>query len=158
MDRVGTAAAAEPARAALLGVGAQLVVPLARIGSAALALTIVGIPMLARLLPVLLVVAAAALLLGFTATVTRLGLDWRTCRHATRRHRCCAGRPRGDLLPAIAARAFAVAPGPWSLALRIAIAAAAAVEYAAWTVGPGAVLLAGFGRAWTVPPPLSAAR
>ena len=72
--RVGRAAAAAPGRALLVGLAAEvLFIPLLLIFSIALALTIIGIPIVAVLVPIAVLAAMATLLLGFTALACRLG-------------------------------------------------------------------------------------
>jgi len=74
--RVARAAAAEPGRAMALGLIAELLfIPTLMIGSVALALTIVGIPLLLFLLPLAILTGMAAMLLGFTALAYQVG-DW----------------------------------------------------------------------------------
>jgi hypothetical protein len=155
--RVGEAAAAAPWQAALIGLGAQLLfVPLLIVGSVALAVTIIGIPFVAVLVPLAVAAAFVALLLGITGMASRVGV-WVSGR---------AGAGGGNLLlaawlglglivlPTLLARLVGVAPGPFHFVALSLLVAGALVEYAAWTIGLGAVLMTGFGRWTTAPPPL----
>lgn len=155
--RVGETAAAVPARAALVGFGAQvLFVPVMIIGAVALAITIIGIPFLLVLVPLAIVAAFVVTLLGFAGMACRLG-------------RWVAGERHGDggsllwatligaglvLLPTLVARVFGVLPGPFGAVGVGLLIAGFVVEYVVWTIGLGSVLMTGFGRWSTVPPPV----
>ena len=74
--RVGRAALAEPLRAFVIGLAAEIFfVPLLIAASIGLAMTIIGIPFVAVLVPIALVVAVFAFVLGFTALACRIG-EW----------------------------------------------------------------------------------
>ncbi|MDP1570878.1 MAG: hypothetical protein Q8L86_12845, partial [Vicinamibacterales bacterium] len=155
--RVGEAAAAAPLRAALVGLGAQvLFVPILILGSIALAVTLIGIPLVAVLVPLAVVAAIVTMLLGFTGIAARVGAF-------------VAARFNGEggglvlaawlglgliVLPAVLARTIDVLPGPFHLVAFSLLVGGAIVEYVAWTIGLGAALMTGLGRPPVVPPPV----
>jgi hypothetical protein len=155
--RVGEAAAAAPWQAALLGFGAQILfVPLLIIVAVALAVTIIGIPFVAVLVPLSILAALLALLLGFAGMAGRLG-RWIMNRSGGGQPRLLLATWLGlgiIVLPTLLARLLGVASGPFHYLGFSLLVAGAIVEYLAWTVGLGAVLMTGFGRWSTVPPPL----
>ena len=74
--RVGRAALAEPLRAFLIGLAAEVFfIPFLIAASIGLAITIIGIPFVALLVPMAIVLAVFAFLLGFTALACRVG-EW----------------------------------------------------------------------------------
>ena len=156
--RVGRAAAAEPLRAAFVGLAAELFfVPLLIACSIALAITIIGIPFVAILVPIALVMAAFAMVLGFTAVACRLGeavedrLGWKPGSAFL-----ATAVGFGFIVgPALAARFISVAPAPLQVGVSILLIVAVVVEFLAWTIGIGAALMTGLGRWHTVPPPIS---
>lgn len=155
--RVGRAAAAAPFRAALVGVAAALFfVPALVVASIALAMTIVGIPLVAILVPVAIAVACVALLLGFTGVACRVGerverlLGWRA-------ESVLLAAAIGFVLilgPTLAAGVLGVAPPPIRAGASGLLLVGIAVECAAWTIGLGAAILTGLGRWHTTPPPI----
>jgi hypothetical protein len=155
--RIGSAAAAEPARAFLLGLAAALLfLPTLAIVSVALVLSIVGIPLVALLVPLALVAGAVALVLGFTALACRVGA-WVEDRLGWRGHNAFVATAVGFVLIVgltVLSRTLGVASGPvrdaaWGLLL-----AGILIEFIVWTIGLGATLMTGFGRWSTVPPPV----
>jgi len=157
--RVGRAAAAEPGRALLVGLAAEvLFVPLLLIVSIALALTIIGIPIVAVFVPIAVLAAIAAALLGFTALACRLG-EWIEDRLGLRIPSAIVATAIGFLVivgPAFLARLVGVGPAPFGAAAFSLLAAGAILEFGAWTIGLGATLMTGFGRWSTTPPPIPA--
>jgi hypothetical protein len=158
--RVGRAAAAEPGRALLVGLAAEvLFIPLLMIFSIALALTIIGIPIVAVLVPIAVLAAIAALLLGFTALACRLG-EWIEDRLRLRIPSAVVATAIGFLIivaPAFLARLVGVASAPLGALAFSLLVAGAIVEFGVWTMGLGATLMTGFGRWSTAPPPIPTA-
>jgi hypothetical protein len=158
--RVGRAAAAEPARALLVGLAAEvLFVPLLMIVSIALALTIIGIPLVALLVPFAVLAAIATALLGFTALACRLG-EWIEDRLGLRIPSAIVATAIGFLViigPAFLARMVNVGPAPLGAAALSLLAVGVLLEFGAWTMGLGATLMTGFGRWSTTPPPIPTA-
>jgi hypothetical protein len=157
--RAGRAAVAEPIRAALIGLAAEIFfVPFLIAASIGLAITIVGIPFVALLVPVAIVIAVFALVLGFTALACRLG-QWVEDRLGWQPGNAFLATAIGFFLimgPTLAARFIGVGPDalrPGAFAL---LMLGLAVEFLAWTVGLGAAILTGLGRWHTVPPPIAA--
>ncbi|MCX6551643.1 MAG: hypothetical protein NTY02_11690, partial [Acidobacteria bacterium] len=143
-DRVTT----EPWRAGLVGLAAQILfVPLLVLTVVILAVSIIGIPLL-LLVPFALVAVLIAFLLGFAGTGCALG------QLIARR---ASGNAQGLLaslvvglaiiwaLPAIA-RFAGLAGLPAQLALSVVLLVGFLIEYLAWTVGLGAVILSRYGR------------
>jgi len=157
--RIGRAAAAEPLRAAVIGLAAEvLFVPVLLVVSVFLGITIIGLPFVFLLVPVAVLLAALALLLGYTALACRLG-EWLEDRLGWRSRSAFLATAIGLLLivtPTLVARMLGVAPAPLQVAAIAVLVAGAVAEFLVWTVGLGATLLTGFGRWNTVPPALDA--
>jgi hypothetical protein len=155
--RVGRAAAAEPGRALLVGLAAEvLFVPLLGIASIVLAFTIIGIPLAVVLAPIAIMFGIAAMLLGFTALACRLG-EWLEDRLRLRVPSAIFATALGLLIivgPAFIARLFATTPWPLGTFAIALLAVGAIVEFGVWTMGLGATLMTGFGRWSTSPPPI----
>jgi hypothetical protein len=155
--RVGRAAAAEPVRAALVGLAAEvLFAPLLLIFSVALGITIIGLPIVAVLIPLALATGFIALILGYTAMACRLG-EWLEETLGWRGRSAYLATAIGLFLivgPALLARALGVAPEPMRMAAYGVLVTGVVIEFLAWTVGLGATLLTGFGRWNTTPPPI----
>lgn len=155
--RVGRAAAAEPIRAAIVGLAAEvLFLPVVLVFSLALGITIIGLPFVFLLIPVAILVALVALLLGFTALACRLG-EWLEDRLGWRPRSAVLATAMGMFLiitPTLVARLLGVAPEPLRLAAFGVLIAGAVAEFLVWTIGLGATLLTGFGRWNTTPPPI----
>ena len=155
--RVGRAAMAEPLRAFFVGLAAEIFfLPFLIAASIGLAITIIGIPFVAVLVPIAIVLAVFAFLLGFTALACRLG-EWVEDRLGWQPGNAFAATAIGFVLllgPTMLARLVDVAAwgGPISFAL---LAVALTVEFVAWTLGVGAAIITGLGRWYTVPPPIS---
>lgn len=158
--RIGRAAAAEPLRAAFIGLVAEIFfVPFLLAASIALAITIIGIPFVAILVPIVLVIAAFAMVLGYTAVVCRLG-EWVEDRLHWQPGNAFLATALGFVLiagPAVAARLIGVAPAPLQTAGFLLLVVAVGVEFLAWTIGIGAALMTELGRSHTVPPPIPVA-
>lgn len=146
--RVADQVAAEPWRSGFVGLAAQLLfVPLLVITVVVLAVSIIGIPLL-LLVPFGLIAVAVALVMGFAGTSCAVG-RW-------------IGQRAGSSIPGLLvslvvglAVVFAVTViakflGLAGLPLRIVVGgilvAGFLIEYVAWTVGLGGVLLSRFGR------------
>jgi hypothetical protein len=157
--RVGRAAFAEPLRALIVGLAAEIFfVPFIVAAAIGLAITIIGIPFAVILVPLAIVIAVFAFVLGFTALACRIGeaiedrLGWQP----------------GNAFIATAI-GFFVLLGPTLLARFIDLASfgfapftfalitiGLALEFVAWTMGVGAAIMTGLGRWYTVPPPIAA--
>lgn len=157
--RVGRAAAAEPLRAAAVGLVAEvLFVPLLLVMSISLGITIVGLPFVALLVPLAIAAALVALLLGYTALACRLG-EWLEDRLGWRPTSAWLATVLGlavIVAPTVLARVAGVAPEPLRWTAVGLLVTGLLVEFTAWTIGLGATLLTGFGRWHTVPPPIDA--
>lgn len=146
--RVADRVATEPWRAGFVGLAAQLLfVPLLVITVVVLAVSIIGIPLL-LLVPFGLLAAAVALVMGFSGAACAIG------RWASRR----AGGDVPGLLVSlvvglaivfaltITAKFLGLAGLPVQIVLGSVLVVGFLVEYVAWTVGLGGVLLSRFGR------------
>lgn len=157
--RVGRAARAEPLRAFLVGLAAEIFfVPVLVALSIGLAITIIGLPFVAVLVPIALVLAVFAFVLGFTALACRLG-EWIEDRLGWRPGNAFVATAIGFIVliaPTLVARFADVASTSLTPVTFILIAIGLTVEFIAWTVGLGASIITGLGRWYTVPPPISA--
>ena len=154
---LGRAAASEPVRAALVGLAAEIFfVPFLVVASIAMAVTIVGIPFVALLVPIALVVALFAMVLGYTALACRIG-EWIEDRLGWQPGNAFVATAMGFaaiIAPTLAARLLGVAPDPVRLMAFGLLLAGLAVEFVVWTIGLGAAIITGLGRWHTVPPPI----
>src|SRR5688572_20212447 len=157
--RVGRAALAEPLRALLIGLAAEILfVPFLVAASIGLAITIIGIPFVALLVPIAIVMAVFAFLLGFTALACRLG-EWVEDRLGWQPGNAFVATAVGFIVlltPTLVARFVDIATvgaAPLSLML---VMIGLTVEFFAWTIGLGAAIITGLGRWYTVPPPITA--
>lgn len=159
IGRIGDAAAAAPLRAGFIGVGLQLLfVPALVVASIALAITIVGLPFVAILVPLALVTMFVAMLLGFASLAHAVG-GW-----AARRLGWDAPAAIGVailglaviVLPTVLSRLVGVAPDALRAGAFTLLAVGTFVEYIAWTIGLGAAAMTGLGRWATAPPPIPA--
>lgn len=155
--RVGRAALAEPLRALVIGLAAEIFfIPVLIAASIGLAITIIGIPFVAVLIPVAIVLAVFAFLLGFTALACRIG-EWIEDRLGWQPGNAFIATALGFIVllaPTLLARFINVASdsiGPLTFAL---VAFGLTVEFVAWTIGVGAAITTGLGRWYTVPPPI----
>lgn len=146
VEQVGARAAAEPVKAGLVGLCAQLLfLPLLIVTIVVLVVTIVGIPLLA-LIPFALLALAIVFLIGFTAVAHYIG------GLAATRFGWAAANPYltalvGILIilsPILLARFLGLAGGFLFPITAVLVAAGFCIEYLAWTVGLGAVALLRF--------------
>jgi hypothetical protein len=157
--RVGRAAAAEPVRAAVIGLAAEvLFLPFVLVCSIALGITVIGLPFVFLLVPIAFALAFIAFLLGYTALACRLG-EWLEDRLGWRPRSAFTATAMGMLLiigPTLLARALGIAPEPARVAAFGVLVFGVCLEFVIWTIGLGATLMTGFGRWNTSPPPLDA--
>ncbi len=144
--RVAGHAGAAPLKAGLLGFGIQILfVPVLVVVTVLLAISIIGIPFL-LLIPFVILGLFVALVIGFSGVAFEVG-RWIRSRGGTD-----AGNMFGMALLGVVAvvafalvgRGVALGGGLFSLFAAIVLACAFLIEYAVWTVGMGAVALAGF--------------
>jgi hypothetical protein len=148
VERVGARAAAEPIKAGLVGVLAQLLfLPILVMSIMILVVTIIGIPLLA-LIPFALLAVAIVFLVGFSAVAYDIG------RVVVSRMGWSSPNPYATaiigivavLSPILIGRLLGLAGGllfPLTFALGVL---GFFFEYVAWTVGFGAVALLRFGK------------
>lgn len=154
--RTGRAAFAEPGRAFLIGLAAEIFfLPFLVAASIGLAITIIGLPFVAVLVPIAILVLVFAFVLGFTALACRLG-EWVEDKLGWQPGNAFVATMIGFvilLMPTLIARAVDLASigQPVSYAL---LGVGLATEFIAWTTGLGAALITGLGRWYTVPPPI----
>jgi hypothetical protein len=158
--RAGRAASAEPLRALLIGLAAEILfVPALVAASIGLAITIIGIPFVAVLVPIAIILLVFAFLLGFTAVACRLG-EWIEDRMGWQPGNAFIATAMGFfvlLSPTILARLLDVtstSAAPLTFAL---VMLGLTIEAIVWTIGLGAALITGLGRWYTVPPPIATA-
>jgi hypothetical protein len=155
--RIGRSAGAEPGRAFLLGLAAEvLFVPALIVGSIGLLVTIIGIPLVAILVPLAVLAAFVALLLGFTAVTCRIG-EWIEDRFGWSGHSALVATALGlivILAPTMLARVVGLTPAPVRFGSFALLATGIFIEFVVWTIGLGATLMTGFGRWSTAPPPV----
>ncbi len=146
--RVSERVAVEPLKAGIVGLAAQLLfVPLIVLTVLILIVSIVGIPLLV-LVPVGVVVLLLAFLLGFTSTGFAVG-DLVSRRFASSRMTMIGALAVGLALVwglTVVARFAGMAGAPVRALFSLVLFAGFVVEYVAWTVGLGGVLLSRFGR------------
>jgi hypothetical protein len=107
---------------------------------------------------VAVLLALAALLLGYTALACRLG-EWLEDRLGWKPRSAFLAAAMGMLLivaPTLLARLLGVAPEPLRMAAFAVLIAGIVAEFLVWTIGLGATILTGFGRWNTTPPPIEA--
>jgi hypothetical protein len=155
--RTGRAAFAEPGRALLVGLAAEIFfVPFLIAASIGLAITIIGIPFVAVLVPIAIVMLVFAFVLGFTALACRLG-EWVEDKLGWQPGNAFVATAIGFVMllaPTLIARLTDFAPFGSPIAYTL-LAGGLAVEFIAWTIGLGAAIITGLGRWYTVPPPIS---
>jgi hypothetical protein len=156
--RSGRTAVAEPIRAGLVGLAAEIFfVPFLIATSIGLAITIIGIPFVALLVPIAIAIAVFALVLGFTSLACRLG-EWVEDRLGWQPGNAFLATAIGFILimgPTLAARLVGVGPDALRPVAFGLLMLGLAVEFVAWTIGLGATILTGMGRWHTVPPPIA---
>jgi hypothetical protein len=147
LPRISARAVAEPLKAGAIGLLTQLLLlPLLIVTTVLLIVTIVGIPLL-TLIPLALLALAAVALVGFTAVAHRVGDRLRL------RFGWTPGGPYATTLvgililvsPLLLARLLGLAGGLAAPAAFSLVIIGTVLEYAAWTIGFGAVALARFG-------------
>lgn len=147
--RVGRAAAAAPIRAAVIGLAAEvLFLPLLLVGSIALGITIIGLPLVFLWIPLACVTVFFALLLGYTALACRVG-EWLEDRLGWRPRSVYLATAIGlvvIVMPTVVARLLGVAPEPMRMAAFAVLVAGVIAEFLVWTIGLGAALMTGFGH------------
>jgi hypothetical protein len=155
--RVGRAALAEPLRAFIVGLAAEIFfVPLLVAVSVGLAMTIIGIPFVAILVPIAIVLLVFAFVLGFTALACRLG-EWIEDRLGWQPGNAFVATAIGFIVlmtPTLLARFVDVASTTFTPLTWILMTIGLTMEFIAWTIGLGASITTGFGRWYTVPPPI----
>ena len=157
--RVGRAAQAEPLRAFIIGLAAEIFfIPLLIATSIGLALTIIGIPFVAVLVPIAIVIAVFAFVLGFTAMACRVG-EWVEDRLGWQPGNAFVSTTIGFfilLAPTLLARFVDVASFGAAPLTFLLMTIGLSVEFIVWTMGLGAAITTGLGRWYTAPPPLTA--
>jgi len=121
-------------------------------------MTIIGIPFVAILVPIAIVIAAFAFVLGFTALACRIG-EWIEDRLGWQPGNAFVATAIGFALllaPTLLARMVDVTSGGAAPLTFAIMAIGLTVEFLAWTTGLGAAILTGLGRWYTVPPPITA--
>jgi hypothetical protein len=155
VDRIRVFAAAEPVKAGAVGFLSQvLMLPLTVILIIVLVITIVGIPLL-LLLPFVLLALCVLGLVGFTAVARQVG-DLVVGRFSDGGIGVYAATMAGVILivsPLLLGRLISMGGGPLWLVSTPLAAVGFFVEYAAWTIGFGAVLFSIFGRRLSASPP-----
>ncbi len=148
VGRISARAAAEPLKAGVIGLLAQLLLlPLLLVTIVLLVVTIIGIPLLA-LIPFVLLGLVVVALVGFTAVAYHIG------HLLNARFGWVGGGPYATTIagilivvsPLLLARLLGLAGGvvfPMTLGLLVI---GTILEYIAWTIGFGAVALARFHR------------
>lgn len=153
--RIGAAAVATPVRAGLVGLITQvLFVPALIVLAIVMAITIVGLPFVAVVVPLAVLAMLATMLLGFTSLAGRVG---RMFAGESVDGGVAAAALAGlaiIVLPTFLARLVGVGPDWLRVVAVTLLVAGTAIEYVAWTVGLGAAILTGLGRWSVVPPPL----
>jgi hypothetical protein len=156
VGRIGAAVGASPIRAGLTGLAAQvLFIPALVVVAVVMAVSIVGLPFIAVVLPLAVLTMFLAMLLGFAGLAQRVGaslgarMGWATTTGVA----VLLGMAF-IVLPTVVSRLVGLGPDmlrplTWSL-----LAAGTVAEYLAWTVGLGAAILTGLGRFAVVPPPV----
>jgi len=156
--RVGRAALSEPLRAFVIGLAAEIFfLPLLIASSIGLALTIIGIPFVAILVPIALVMAVFAFVLGFTALACRLG-EWIEDRLGWQPGNAFVATAIGFMVllgPTLVARFVDFTVPAMTVIPFLLVAIGLTVEFVAWTIGLGAAIVTGLGRWYTVPPPIA---
>ena len=157
VTRIGAVATATPVRAGLIGLATQvLFIPALVVLAIVMAVTIVGLPFVAVVIPLAVVAMCAAMLLGFTSLAHTLGqaigrrAGWATDTAVW------AGvlGMAVIVLPTILSRLVGLAPDSARVITMVLLGVGTAVEYVAWTIGLGAAVMTGLGKWAVVPPPL----
>jgi hypothetical protein len=146
VERIGARAAAEPVKAGLVGLLAEiLLLPASIVVIVFLAVTIIGIP----LIPVALLIVALMFVVGFTAVAYYVGRFVST-RFGTSQPNPYLTTVLGTVVlmsPIIVARIVGLGDGLVFPITAVLLGIGFMVEYVAWTVGFGAVALSRLDRA-----------
>jgi hypothetical protein len=140
---IASRAGAAPAASAVMGVACQIAfVPMLIVATVALAVSVIGIPLLAAL-PLLVAAAAVIGTAGFTAVAARIGARLRgtTAEASTALFAdVILGFAAVSLLTVVASVASVVAFRPfWTSPVTLSVGALGMlIEYVVWTVGIGA--------------------
>ncbi|MFN7978048.1 MAG: hypothetical protein U0P30_07925, partial [Vicinamibacterales bacterium] len=156
LQRIGAAAAAAPVRSGLTGLAIQLLfVPVLIVVAIALAVTIIGLPFVAILVPLAVLTLLGAMVVGFASLAVRVGHAVWGGDHGTSGAVAAALTGMAILLlPTLVARIAGVGPDVLRWPALALLAFGTAIEYVAWTIGLGAAARTGFGRWAVVPPPI----
>ena len=153
VERVQLAVTTQFWKSALVGLLAQLFfVPVLVLTVVVLAVSIIGIPLLA-LVPFGVLAFFAALLLGFTGAASGLGriIQMRSSGSALTRIGLLAVGAALIWGITLLGRLVGLGGGPFAAIGTIVVMIGFVVEYAAWTVGLGGALLTRFGRRGPLP-------
>ena len=146
-----------PLASGFVGLASEIfMVPVFVVIAAGLVLTIIGIPLVAVLLPVAFFAAFVTMVLGFTAIACRIG-EWVEDRLGWRGKSAFLASAIGLTLivaPTVLSRMISVAPEPLRITAFGLLIAGVLIEFIIWTIGLGATLMTGFGRWSTAPPPV----
>ena len=158
VSRIAARVAEDPWLSGFVGLLAEILfVPVLIVTIVFLAISIIGIPLL-LLVPFALVGLFLGVLMGFAGVARRLG-RWAVGEHRSAMLATTVGVVL-VVAGAIVARLLWLVPGPvWPIAMAVS-AVGLFLEYVAWTVGLGALLLTRFGTQsrppataeWTPPP------
>lgn len=157
LARIGAAASARPVRSALVGLAAQILfVPALIVVAIVLAVTIVGLPFIAVVVPLAVFTFLGAMLLGFASLALRLGQAVTGGAGDGSAHPALGALAGMALLvlPTLVARLAGFGPDGLQWPAVTLLVVGAIVEYLAWTVGLGAAVTTGLGRWAVVPPPV----
>ena len=157
VTRIGAAATATPWRAGLIGLGTQvLFIPVLIAVAVAMAITIVGLPFVAVVIPLAVVALALTMLLGFTSLAQQVGQAiGRRAGWAVDGAVWTAVLGLGVIVMAtVLSRLVGMAPESARVPTLVLLGLGTAVEYVTWTVGLGAAVMTGAGKWAVVPPPL----
>ncbi len=155
--RIGAAAAATPVRAGLIGLAAQvLFVPALIVVAIVMAITIVGLPFVAVVVPLAVLAMLATMVLGFTSLAGRVGQAFGGAFTGTGDGVVAAALAGLALivLPTFLSRLVGVGPDALRFVAVGLLVLGTAIEYVAWTIGLGAAIMTGLGRWAVVPPPV----
>jgi hypothetical protein len=157
VGRIGFVATSRPVRAGAVGLVMQvLFVPALVAVSLLMAITIVGLPFIAVVIPLALAAMFVSMLLGFTSFAHALGA-WAGRRLGWSADAAVWAAVLGlgiIVLPTVVARLLGVAPDFARAGAFALLATGTLVEYVAWTIGLGAAVMTGLGASTAVPPPI----
>jgi hypothetical protein len=158
VEQIAERVAADPVKSWFVGFLAEMLfIPVLAMTAIVLTITVIGIPLLV-LLPVAVVAALVAMLVGFTAVAYQIGRLLQD-RVDVLRSKPYAATFAGILLivsPALLARFVGLTGDLWFMVWPIAVVGFL-LEYMAWTAGLGATALARWNRPAPATPPPSTA-